>query len=126
MTLMHVRLELAREPDFPEGSALRGYDFNAPLNEDGTLNLEEWREKREYCTVRRFWPQEEELHGHLTHNGSHWKFHYMGTDPDEDEPIYKLSSHPIRQGEYLSITEQDGEQRTFRIVIVRKSPLEGG
>ncbi len=122
MTLVRVRLELAREPDHPVGSPLNGYEFIAPVDKRSMLDVEEWRERRKDCTVRRVWEDEDDLHGHLTHNGDHWKFHYDGTDPDEDEPIFKLSTHALLPQDYLSITEQDGEQHTFRIVHVTELP----
>ncbi len=124
MSLQHIRMELAREEGHPEGSSSHGYEFNAPLDEKGMLDLEEWREKREDCTVVRFWNGEEEQHGHLTHNGTHWRFHYPHTDAEEGEPIFRLSTHPLFVGDYLSVTEDDGEQHTFKIVHVRKSPLD--
>lgn len=126
MSLMHVRLELAREDGFPDGSSHHGYEFNVPIDEDGHLDLEKWRERREDCTVKRFWGDEEDLHGHITHNGSYWKFHYVGSDAEEGEAIYKLSTHPLLKDDYLSVTEQDGVQRTFKIVDVHISPLNGG
>jgi hypothetical protein len=56
MTLKHVRLELARDPQFLNGSRDRGYEFVAPLDEDGHLDAAEWRALRDRCKVRRFWP----------------------------------------------------------------------
>ena len=35
MSLSKIRLELARDPDFPEGSREHGYEFTAPLGADG-------------------------------------------------------------------------------------------
>ncbi len=118
MTLKHVLLELARSHDFPSGSSAHGYDFVAPLSDDGKLLPEEWRRDGKACTVRRFWAGEDESHGHLVHTGKSWRFHYDDGDIDEDEPLFKLDRHSIRQGEYLSITEHDGTLRTFRVVRV--------
>lgn len=38
--LRRVRLELARDHDFPIGSRERGYDFIAPLDSQGHIDLE--------------------------------------------------------------------------------------
>jgi hypothetical protein len=54
MALRRVRLELARDHDFPNGSATRGYEFTAPLTDEGHLDAEEWRGGKDKCTVRRF------------------------------------------------------------------------
>jgi len=37
MNLNKIRLELARDHDFPDGSRERGYEFTAPLGEDGGI-----------------------------------------------------------------------------------------
>lgn len=119
MALKRIRLELARTKEFPDGAANRGYEFVAPLTADGILDLEGWQAERERCVVRRFWASEGEEHGRLIHRGSRWAFHYDGDDAGEDEPIFKFDRHSFREGEYVSITEHDGEQRTFRVAGVR-------
>lgn len=121
MTLSIVRLELARDVDFPEGSGLHGYEFVAPLTPEGHLDAEGWRANRSRCRVRRFWAGEDDEQGHLIHRrGGTWAFHYdvMG-DPDEDEPGFKFDTHAFKKGEYVSLHEQDGELRTFQVVTVR-------
>ena len=120
MTVKTIRLELARNRDFPEGSNTRGYEFRAPLASDGTLDHDAWGSVRANCTVRRFWEGEDDEIGHLVHRrGNRWLFHYDGMDDDDDEPIFKFDRHHFLEGEYISITEHDGEQRTFRVVSVR-------
>ena len=123
MPLMKVRLELARNHDFPEGSSHHGYEFNAPLTEDGQISKQEWNQHATDCTVRRYWGDEEDEHGRLVHIGDRWMFHYAGGEPDDDEPIFRMGSHTFVLGEYVSITEHDGVQRTFRIASVTPSPL---
>ena len=44
--LKHITLNLAREPDFPEGSAECGYDIVAPLDAAGHLDLEGWHKAK--------------------------------------------------------------------------------
>ncbi|NQW11004.1 MAG: hypothetical protein HQ481_14135 [Alphaproteobacteria bacterium] len=119
MSVRTIRLELARNPDFPLGSNTRGYEFKAPLTGDGTLDHEAWPGVRADCTVRRFWEGEDDELGRLIHRGSRWQFHYDGVDAEEDEPIFKFDRHRFVEGEYVSITEHDGEQRTFRVARVR-------
>ena len=123
MSLMKVRLELARNEEFPEGSANHGYEFNVPLDDEGHIDKAEWDNRADDCTVRRFWEGEEEEHGHLAHTGDRWYFHSEGVHQDEDEPIFKMESHSFVPGEYISITEHDGVQRTFRVASVNPSPL---
>jgi hypothetical protein len=124
MTLSIVRLELARDKDFPDGSSANGYEVVLPLTADSHIDTEAWRKHRERCRVRRFWDGEADEQGHVVHRpGGTWVFHYdLKGDPDEDEPGYKFGSHVFRTGEYVSLREQDGEMRTFRIVSVKPAP----
>ncbi len=119
MTLYHVRLELARSKEFPEGSARHGYEFTAPLDAGGHLDGEAWKTAKAQCTVRRFTAGKDDEKGRLIHVGKGWHFDYVAKVSDDDEPLFKLDRHTIKQGEYLSITEHDGVMRTFRIVSVR-------
>lgn len=119
MALNTVRLELARNPDFPDGSSEHGYEFTAPLDGEGLLDHEAWQAARKQCTVRRFWDGQPDETGHLVHTRRRtWAFHYDGHDDDDDEPIFKFDRHHFVEGEYVSITEYDGVQRTFRVAKV--------
>jgi hypothetical protein len=118
--LKKVRLELARDHDFPEGSRFHGYEFVAPLDENGFIDAAAWRNSRERCRVRRFWGDVAE-DGHLVHKpGGRWAFHYdVHGDPEDDESGYRFASHPFVLGEYVSVREHDDDRlRTFRIVRV--------
>jgi hypothetical protein len=53
MSLSKIRLELARDHDFPDGSRERGYEFTAPLGEDSRISESDWSD-RARCRVRRF------------------------------------------------------------------------
>lgn len=118
MTLYNIRLELARTKDFPEGSALHGYEFVAPLDAKCHLDAEEWRHSKEACVVRRFNKGVDDEHGVLVHQGKGWRFDYDKRSRDDDEPLFKLDRHTIKQGEYLSITEHDGVSRPFKVTRV--------
>lgn len=118
MSLKKIRLELARDHDFPEGSHLHGYEFVAPLDESGHLDPKEWHEHRYQCTVRRFWQGEDDETGHLVRKpGGFWAFHYdIDGDADDDEAGYRFNAHVFTVGEYVSIREQDEKMRTFKVV----------
>ncbi len=119
MPMKRIRLELARDHDFPNGSGGHGYDLTAPLDGDGHLDAGDWRKQRERCLVRRFWGSDPVEHGRLVHRrGGSWVFDY---DPDtdaDDETTFKLDKHRFVPGEYVSVTEHDGKQRTFRVKAV--------
>lgn len=119
MSVRTIRLELARNPDFPEGSINHGYEFKAPLTEDGSLDFDTWQKVRKDCTVHRFWQGEPDEDGHLVHTRDRrWLFSYEEGE-DDDEPIFKFDRHHFVEGEYVSITEHDGVQRTFVVASVK-------
>jgi hypothetical protein len=118
MALKRVRLELARTKEFPEGNPKCGYEFVAPLTEDGHLDAEGWKRHRDDCLVRRFWQGEDDEHGKLIHGpGGRWVFSYQAGDED-DESIFRFDRHVMRRGEYVSITEHDGATLPFQIISV--------
>lgn len=119
--LRRVRLELARDHEFPNGSHERGYDFIAPLDEKGHIVAAAWRALRDRCRVRRFWANEQDEVGHILHKpGGTWAFHYdIHGDPNRDDAGFKLDRHVFLPGEYVSIKEQDGSLRTFIVKSVR-------
>jgi len=121
--LSHIRLELARTSDFPQGSAKHGYEFVAPLNAEGHVDADAWRHVKEKCGVRRFWGDEPVQRGLLHHLGHGWRFEYGGHS-EADEPFFKLDAHVFRPGQYVSIREHDGVLRPFRVVDV--TPVDNG
>ncbi|MGA7325904.1 MAG: hypothetical protein WBX25_15815 [Rhodomicrobium sp.] len=125
MTLYKIRLELARNHEFPEGSTRHGYEFVTPLNQHRYLDAMLWKEHRERCRVRRFWGDEDDERGHLVRKpGGSWAFHYdIHGDNAGDESGYRLNSHKFVAGEYVSVRENDDVLRTFRIARVEELPL---
>ncbi len=120
MTLSEIRIEMARNPEFPDGSAAHGYEFVAPLNSADHIDAEAWHQLRAKCRVKRFWQGEPDELGHLVRKpGGSWAFHYdVHGDENDDETGYRLGNHIIRSGDYISIREHDEEMHTFKIVSV--------
>lgn len=121
MLLKTIRLELARDKDFPTGNSEYGYEFVAPLDKNGTIDAKKWQSLRDKCRVVRFWGTAEHEHGHLVRKpGNGWAFHYEqeGDIDVDDETGYRFAEHLFRRGEYVSIREADDELRTFRVVQV--------
>lgn len=121
MALKWIRMELARDEDFPLGSRRHGYEFVAPLDADGRIDVEAWRANRDKCRVKRFWEGEPDEVGHLVLKpGGNWAFHYdIHGNAEDDETGFRFASHRFKPGEYVSIREHDEELRTFRVVTVR-------
>ena len=118
MSLMNVRLELGRTPDAPDGDRRHGYEFIAPLDRYGHLDAVEWDTKKDKCGVRCFRPSRTDRNGMLRHVGRGWTFDYFPERALAEEPIFRLDRHIIAPGFTISITEEDGVQRPFKIAAV--------
>jgi hypothetical protein len=127
MALSHafkrIRLNLARSKEFPEGSARHGYEFIAPLDHTGHIDSHLWQQERERCRVRRFWNGADEQIGQLVHKPggvehARWVFDYDAERSDDDESGYRLGAHKFAPGEYVSISDDEGELHTFRVISV--------
>jgi hypothetical protein len=124
--LRRVTLHAARSKEFPEGSIRHGYDFIAPLTEEGRIDLDAWKLHRGECFAHRFWADEPSMRGLLIHRaggrgGSTWSFEWdPGRAIGEEEEGYRFGDHAFRIGEYVSVREAEGELLTFRVVSVGK------
>jgi len=124
--LRKVTLHAARSKEFPQGSIRHGYDFIAPLTEDGHIDLEAWKAHRGECFAHRFWAGEPAMQGLLVHRaggpgGSTWAFEWKFPHAvDEEEEGFRFGDHTFRAGEYVSVREAEGELLTFRVVSVGK------
>jgi hypothetical protein len=106
MTWKTIRLELARTPEFPEGSATHSYILRLPLDDDDLIDRAALKHPSESPAVRI---------GVMISQPGGWAFSYEVGDAD-DEGVFHLENHPIRLGQYLTITEADGERLPFKVV----------
>ncbi|MEP7350782.1 MAG: hypothetical protein ABI668_12655 [Sphingorhabdus sp.] len=114
MTWKNIRLDLARTAEFPDGSTAHNYIFSLPVDDNGALEVNELRDADDHPKVRRIWPQEPDRIGVILPKGHGWVFSYREGDAD-DEAIFHLENHPIKLGQYLTITETNGEKLPFRV-----------
>ncbi len=118
MALTRLTLRLGRNPQagYPGGDDAHGYVITAPLDKDGKLDADLWRNHKKACTVIRFSQDDDEkADGWLTHRGSNWFFHYDEQHEGPDEPVYKLGDHTLRTGDYVTIHEADGDDLVYKI-----------
>jgi len=115
-----IRLELAREPDHPEGDSGIGYTLLAPLKSDGLLDVEAARYFRDKCRVVRFKHGEDSEEGYLRRRpGGSWAFHYDLPDgAEDDDPGFRFERHRFVPGDYLTVVEDEGAH-TYRVVSVQ-------
>jgi hypothetical protein len=129
--LRHITLHLARNSEFPEGSAERGYEIIAPLDASGHLGATEWRTLKAQCRVRRFWAGESDRHGTLVHHaggasGATWKIDYDAKAQGDEETGVHLGTHRFIENEYVSIRDEEGRSHTFKIVRVQPAKASKG
>jgi hypothetical protein len=118
MSWMSIRLELARTPEFPNGSASRAYLVHLPLDQEGLIDETQMRRAPARATVRRFWPNERDMAGYVIATPRGWALSYRPGEED-DETIFHLETHRLRIGEYVTLSEPDGQQLPFRVVSLK-------
>jgi hypothetical protein len=120
--LRRIKLTLARTKGHPEGSERDGYDFIAPLDGQGRISPEGWKRQRGLCFVHRIRAGVVEERGLLVHRpggkGGVWAFDYEGDSGADDEPGYRFSDHIFKAGEYVSIRDEEGILKTYRVQSV--------
>ena len=122
-TFKRIRLNLARSKEFPQGSTRHGYEFVAPLDDKGYIDVAFWRQHKDNCRVRRFWEGEDDEIGLLVHKPggpehARWIFDYNPSRADDDESGYRFGAHPFRPGEYVSVRNEDDETHTYVVASV--------
>jgi hypothetical protein len=116
MSWMTIRIELARTPAFPEGSPSHAYMLHLPLNEAGLIDVDAWAKDKTRATVRRLWPGEPDQFGQVVRTrGGGWAFSYA-PGSDDDESLFHLADHRLQVGDYMSVTEVDGDRLPFKVV----------
>ncbi|MDB5545084.1 MAG: hypothetical protein JWO64_2233 [Hyphomicrobiales bacterium] len=118
--LFHIRLEPAPGPHEPGANA--AYDFVAPLDTRGMIDVDAWRRDRALCFVHRIESSDNVQHGLLVHrpggpNGATWRFDYELGEGDE-ETGFRFEAHAFTVGAYVSVRDADDQIRTYRVASV--------
>jgi hypothetical protein len=69
--------------------------------------------------VHRHWPNERDLTGYVIRTPGGWALSYEPGE-DDDETVFHLETHPIRIGEYITVTEPDGQKLPFRVASLNQ------
>lgn len=117
MSWKSIRLELGQTCEFPNGSASRAYLLRLPLAEDGTINARELDEAPEQATVRRLWPSEPDISGHLVRAADKWVI-LAGRSGRNRCVFSEIEPKPISEGAVLTMREK-GRELLFRVANLR-------
>ena len=110
-----VRLELAASSEFPRGSAGRSYLIRLPLDGDGMLDLANLEAEPARATVRRFWPNQPDMHGAVVRTPSGLAIKYEARG-DERPLACVLEGNRFQIGDKVVMTGPHGNHRSFRVV----------
>ncbi len=121
--MFKIVLQEARAKGAPEEAGHSGYEFFAPLDATGHINLETWKAERARCFVHRLDRNEVVERGLLVHRaggvgGATWAFDYQIGVSDDEEQGYRFGAHAFVAGEYVSVRNADGDLLTYRIASV--------
>lgn len=125
-----IRLELASSWEFPRGSAARSYLIRLPLTDEGAIDSATLLSQPARATVRRFWPNEADVLGHLEHTPLGYAIHYemnetakldgnAESDGHADQRLARFGADAITVGEQIFLTEPDGRQLRFRVASLQ-------
>ena len=120
--MRRIKLERARDKGGQSDHGAKGYEFVAPLDADGHIDVESWRNYRTVCFVHRLENGMIRDRGLLVHRaggegGATWAFDYE-LGEGEEESGFRFGAHPFIPGEYVSIRDEDGDLHTYQVVSV--------
>ncbi len=106
----------------PEGSPEHRYEIQMELDGQGRPDVEVWEGAPAPWPARRFWPGDGLMQGEVFHDddtGWHLRF-YSRDDGPVDAPISSVlrNSGSYRPGEFVTVSEPDGAEYSWRIVGV--------
>jgi hypothetical protein len=119
--LSKISLEPAPAPkESVHGAA---YDFFAPLDAEGQIDLSTWKRSRALCFVHRKEKDGAIQHGLLVHraggaSGGTWVFDYEAGQ-GEEEAGFRFETHHFVAGAYVAIRDADGASHTYRVAQVK-------
>jgi hypothetical protein len=122
MAVVRITLALTAGPGLPEGSTAHRYEIELALDSGGHPDAAAWLADPEPWRARRIQPDTDPVQGDVQHEPDHgWSIRFFGTaaeGPDAPETMFDCGSDPVRPGEYVTVTEPDGVEWTYRVVAV--------
>lgn len=112
-----ARLELASNGEFPRGSAGRTYLIRLPLANGGAIDMARLQAEPGRATVRRYWPNEADMIGHIVPTPSGLAIRYSPTNGGKSQ-LFRFGADSIQEGSEVMLTDLDGRELPFRIAAL--------
>jgi hypothetical protein len=112
--LVRVAAVLMRAPALPAGDIGQTLAFIAGLTPDGRLDEQSYRETADYWRAEGSVPGAPAVIGRIVMDRE-WG---LRPGPGEEDPIWRLTAHSVRPGEYITLFRPDGAELVFRVVNV--------
>lgn len=117
------KISLESAPGPKEAPADGTYDFFAPLDAQGQIDLDSWKRMRALCFVHRKEKDGGVQHGLLEHRaggagGGTWVFDYEAGQ-GEEEAGFRFETHQFLAGAYVAIRDAEGAAHTYRVTQVK-------
>lgn len=118
MNWKSIRLELGKTHEFPNGSASRAYLMRLPLTDDGVIDETAVVQRPEQATVRRLWPSEPDLSGHIRRMDGRWAC-VAQRNLETPTVFSEFDCLPLSEGAMLMLQERNGPPMPFRVAKLR-------
>jgi hypothetical protein len=123
MGLKLIRLELVRSKSGHVTDHRHSYTFQASLTPGGELMIDGYGAVSRLCKVIKSEPETGLHKGFLVLTSDGWMLSCDGSDSGHCS-LNRLEARSLSEGDYVSITEDDGVSRTFEVVSVRNAEVE--
>jgi hypothetical protein len=115
MSWKSVRLELARSPGFPRGSASRAFLLRLPLRAGGSIDAGAIDDNESRATFHRFWASEPDLSGRIVSHEGSWQLCCTRVGSC---PVFVMRDSPLVADQNILIEGPDEIALPFRVVSI--------
>jgi len=114
-----IELALADQVGSRRGDTKHGYSLHLPLTVEGHVDESAFLHHADlFVVVRRRRGQADRPGKLLRGRPGSWMFQYDGADRGADDTSFRLSEVHFAPGRFLSVTEDDGATRAFKVTSV--------
>jgi hypothetical protein len=111
-----IRIEIAKAPGFPAGSATRAFMLRLPLDAEGRFDQEAWARQPSLATFRRFWPSERDVRGTIRLDDT--RLSLINGDKGGEPCCHIEIDEVVRIGATARFCAADGASLPFRVTTI--------